>query len=64
MAVPVCPLVDLRLCYLTRGVDDFTDSLRKNAFSSALAWLEEGGGSKVIGSSANRVVRLFSRTFA
>jgi len=35
--------------------EGFIDLLRKNAFSSALAWVEEGGGSKVIGSSANRV---------
>jgi len=34
---------------------DLTSLLRKNAFSSALAWVEEDGGSKVIGSSANRV---------
>ncbi|KAF9787758.1 terpenoid cyclases/protein prenyltransferase alpha-alpha toroid [Thelephora terrestris] len=35
--------------------DEFTDLLRKNAFSSALAWVEEDGGSKVVGLNANRV---------
>jgi len=36
-------------------IDGFPDLLRRNAFSSALAWVEENGGSKVIGSNANRV---------
>lgn len=42
------------------NTDESRDLLRKNAFCSALAWVEEGGGSKVIGSSTNRVVWTFS----
>ena len=38
------------------NVDEPIDLLRKNAFSSALAWAEEDGGSKVTGLSGNRVV--------
>lgn len=46
-----------------QDVDEFTNSLRKNAFSSALSWVEEDGGSKVIGSNGNRVVRIFLGIF-
>jgi protein farnesyltransferase subunit beta len=33
------------------------DGVRASAFAEALCWTEEDGGSQIIGSAANRVVR-------
>lgn len=43
------------MCYDT---DNEHNALRKDAFVSALSWIEEEGTSKYVGGEKNRVVRL------